>query len=91
MKEVEAKMPVRAKVGPRVTEALVVITYLDGRNTERKRTFKLSPKAHGIRATVSYVVEATVEFDIPMRAVEAGLAEWFQRTEGELASFVGAK
>lgn len=92
MKDAEVAVPVRSKAGPKVKEARFVLSYRTAHRTQpNRRTIKLPASAHDIHARVTYILEAMVEFDIPVEAVEAGLAEWFNRTEGELASFVGAK
>ncbi len=87
----KAEVPVRRKSGPKVKATKLIVGYLDGRNSRRRRTIDLPAGAHNITALVAYVLEASVEFDIPVAAVEAGLAEWFQRTEGELAVMLGGK
>lgn len=88
----EKTLPVtvrRKKAHPEVRATKFYLSYLDGRNHRRKRTLDLPPGAHQFQARVVYLLQAEVEFDIPTRAVEMGLAEWFNRTEGELASMLG--
>lgn len=87
--EVTATVAMRTRVSPKVKTMKFVLTFVDGRGHARKRTIELPPKSHDLTAYVVYLLESTVEFDIPVKAVEAGLAEWFQRTEGELMSFLG--
>lgn len=91
MKETEVTIPIRRRAGPTIRVTKVVVTYRDGRGTLRKRTIDLPAGARDVKGVVFHLLEGSVEFDIPLQAVEAGLAEWFQRTEGELLSFVGGR
>ncbi len=66
----------------------IKITY-KSRGTSRRRTIDLPISARDIRARVYFEFIFGHTFEIPIEAVEAGLAEWFQRTDGEMKSILG--
>ncbi len=73
-----------------VERVTIKVTYHYRSGKKGTRTIQLPPTARKIVAEVQVDYKFGYSFEIPVQAVEAGLAEWFNRTEGELSSFVGA-
>lgn len=70
----------------------IVLHYRSaGRIQPHKRTIKLPPSAHEIRAVVDFEMLFSHSFQIPVEAVEKGLAEWFQRTETEMEGILAVE
>ncbi len=73
----------------RIVKAVKIKITFKSRGSSRHRTIDLPKTARDIHARVYFEFLFSHTFEIPIEAVEAGLAEWFQRTDGEMKSILG--
>ncbi len=73
----------------RTVKAIKIKLTYTSRGSSRRRTIELPISARNIRARVYYEFIFGHSFEIPIEAVEKGLAEWFERTDGEMKSILG--
>lgn len=73
----------------RMVKAIKIKITYKSRGSSRHRTIDLPKTARDIHARVYFEFLFSHSFEIPIESVEAGLAEWFQRTDGEMKSILG--